>query len=167
MSDARLEFISRLASRATAPLVRVGFGPARVLPSGRYIPIRWPTGLWFRQHTQNDDLHVFVYADRIAVRVHIDTFHGDRRCNDDALAVIRTEIQADLLARLPAHREIRWRDARGGNNQVCAIVRGSGVRRNDVEGDADWIVATAGAWLDALRLHPIPDLRSRVRAPLS
>lgn len=154
--------MASLAERATPRLIMMGCGPARPYPSGKYIPIRWPTGLWFRQHTQNDDLHIFVYQDRIALRVHVDAFHGDRSRNNEAIDLIRSAIERDLLARLPDHREISWRAAKGGSNQVCAVVGGGGVGRDDVAGDADWVCAATHAWLEGLGRHPIPDLRSRV-----
>ena len=162
MPSRRPEYIAALADTATPRLVASGFGPARVVPSGKYIPIRWPTNLWFRTFTQNDDLHVFVYEDRIAVRVHLDAFPGDRAGNNAALDLVRAEVEPDLRTQLPNQPELDWRAAVGGNNRVCAIARGGGVRHNDVNCDAEWIVAVARAWLTALSRHPIADLRARV-----
>lgn len=160
--------MAALADSATPGLVARGLGPARTLPSGKYIPIRWPTSLWFRQFTQNDDLHVFVYEDRIAIRVHIDAFPGDRAANNAALDLVRSEVEpellTELLTELPNRPELDWRAAVGGDNQVCAITRSGGVRRNDVDVDAEWTLAVAGAWLTVLFRHPIPDLRAQVRA---
>jgi hypothetical protein len=118
--------------------------------------------LWFRRYTQNDDLHLFVYDDRIALRVHIDAFHGDRGRNNAALDFVRAAVEADLRRHLPDHLRLDWRAARGGDNQVCAVSRASEVRPSDVEPDAKWVVASARAWLEALRLHPMPDLRARI-----
>ena len=154
--------MSDLAEAATPGLVQMGFGPARFRPSGGYVPIRWPTTLWYRRFTQNNDLHAFVYEDRIALRVHIDAFHGDRTRNEQAFDVLRAEIADDLHDRLPSHDGIDWRAARGGNNQVCAVYRRGGAAGNDPAGDASWITGCARAWLQSLLAHPLFDLRERV-----
>jgi hypothetical protein len=158
--------MAALAERITPELHLIGFGPARFQPAGKYIPIRWPTDLWFRRYTQNDDLHIFVYDDRIALRVHIDAFHGDRPRNNAALDLVREAIETDLHTRLPTHLGLNWRAAQGGNNQVCAVSRTSGISSSDVDRDAKWVAAAARAWLEALLLHPIPRLRERVEAQL-
>lgn len=153
--------MAKLAELATPGLLRMGFGPARF--QSKYIPIRWPNGLWYRRFTQNDDLHVFVYRDRIALRVHIDAFHGDRSANNRAIDLIRAEIADDLQERLPRHAGIDWQAARGGNNQVCAVHRIGGVEANNPGAHATWVTAAARAWLEALLAQPLPDLRERVR----
>ena len=155
--------MAELAETATPRLLPMGFGRARFRPSGGYIPIRWPTGLWYRGFTQNDELHVFVYRDRIALRVHIDAFHGDRTRNNQALDMLRAAIVDDLQERLPRHDGIDWRAARGGHNQVCAVYRTGGVEANDPAAEASWVTVGARAWLQTLLAHPLPDLRDRVR----
>jgi hypothetical protein len=157
--------MAALAEEATPRLRAVGFGPARILPSAKYVPIRWPASLWFRKYTQNDDLHAFVYDDRLALRVHIDAFHGDRRLNNRALDLMRFEVEHDLLDGLAGNPMLDWRAAVGGDNQVCALTRPGGISRGDIAGDAEWVTAAAGAWLAALSAHPIPDLRARVQGP--
>jgi hypothetical protein len=102
-----------------------------------------------------------VYNDRIALRVHIDAFHGDRALNNLALDILQAAITDDLHERLPRNDGIDWRAARGGNNQVCAVYRRGGVAANDPAADAKWVVDSAGAWLYALMAHPLPDLRAR------
>jgi hypothetical protein len=139
----------------------MGFGQARL--QAEYIPIRWPNGLWYRRFTQNNDLHLFVYDDRIALRVHIDAFHGDRARNNQALDIVRAEVAGGLQERLPRHDAIDWRAARGGNNKVCAIYRLGGVAAHDAASDASWVVDPARAWLHALIEHPLPDLIARVQ----
>jgi hypothetical protein len=164
-TSALTAYKTALAEAATPRLRRLGAGSARV--TANYVPIRWPTNLWYRQHTQNGDLHVFVYADHIAVRVHIDTFSGDRPRNEAAFDLVREAVEGDLLRRLPpGSSEPDWRAARGGNNQVCAITHPGGVDANRPGKDADWVASVVGAWLETLRANPLPDLRTRAEQRL-
>jgi hypothetical protein len=131
-----------------------------------YLPVRWPSGLWFREHTQQNDLHVFVYPERVAVRVHIDAFHGDRGLNDRAFDLVREAVEERLLRELPAGSSTPdWRAAKGGNNQVCEISHPGGIDGGSVSTDAEWVVALTAAWLRALEASPIPDLRRQVERP--
>lgn len=158
----RYAHLHAFAELVDAGLGQKGFGRVGVPKSLRFMWARWPDGLWFREHTQQGDLHFNITDDELSVRVHIDTFHGDRPRNEAALDIIQEHVQHDLLARLPAFEDIDWRAARGGNNQVCAVKTVGGVRRGDPHKDAEWAVAAASAWLEALKRHPVGDLHELV-----
>jgi hypothetical protein len=154
-----LKHMHAVAETATPKLRQLGFGGLRVQRSAGFLPLRWPAGLWYRVHTQNDDAHVAITAAYVQFRVHIDSFHGDRARNNAALDILRLHLEPDLLARLPDHDALDWRAARGGNNQVCAVTQRRSLGAQTVEEDASWIVDAANAWLRALQTHQITSLR--------
>lgn len=169
--DARLAHVYAVDRHASSGLIAAGFGAPRAQTANSYatkgwIPVKWPKDLWYRVDlcTQQGDLHIEITDDRIALRVHIDLFHGDRPSNEAAFDILRMEIAGDLLAQLPEHDAPNWRAAGGarGDNQVCVVTTSGGFSRGDPQRDAEWAVAAARAWLMALQSHPIRDLRQRV-----
>ena len=169
--DARLAHVYAVDRHASSRLVASGFGAPRAQSANSYatkgwIPVKWPKDLWYRADlcTQQGDLHIEITDDQIALRVHIDLFHGDRPSNEAAFDIIRGEIEHDLLAQLPVYDDIDWRAAGGarGDNQVCVVAAHGGFGSSDPQRDADWVVAAARAWQSALERHHIRDLRQRV-----
>lgn len=152
--DVRHAHLHAFARHASAGLIPLGFGPVRVPSSLRFLAVRWPRDLWYRELTQQGDLHVNITLDSVSLRVHIDAYHGDRRRNEAEFDRIRDAIESLLLEQLPSFTTIDWRAAGRGANQVCAVTAPGGLERRSPEEDARWVVAAAEAWLLALRRHP-------------
>lgn len=158
--NTRFAHLHAFAEYASAGLIQEGFGRVRIPISLRFMPVRWPDGLWYREYTQQGDFHINITDNKISFRVHIDAFHGDRPRNEAALDIVRKAIEHDLLIELPAYDDLNWRAAgRGrGDNQVCAVTASGGIVRGDPRLDAEWTVATATTWLRVFRRHPVNDL---------